>query len=405
MGLSDEQLKRTLRALRSSRKHAERGDAAAAAGVLNRVEDPELRDTFHRWAKEGRAEELKGIQPRWESSRRRKLEDVAGTAVHIQDTEDDFPRTRKWLIAGLAWKGVPEWSRYNAGGLCLRELAQQCGADWEKCGKHGYVSRLRRRHWYAPSQNKLFMNRHYVDPLGDFAKRELTGTHPQPCALWTPQCDALDMPFGLRDALWREQVHTYNLLLITTDRMVQPGLAKFLTRRDRDHAFLNGLPLWNGPKMPRLFHNLNESRPGLMAIEKGLGGNVRHLAIGVGSHLPDDPNIVFSDKERLLLKEFVWPLVHHAIYLLVSGKGDAAAGEAVQRPPERASGQMEGTEALRKEEQADAREEEQQRRAADRQAAADARALDAEALAAAQQAARGSAVGRFMRQRRAAPGA
>ncbi|KAJ9467287.1 hypothetical protein DIPPA_34438 [Diplonema papillatum] len=331
MVLKDAAFEQALKAVR--RKGGRDGNMKRLAAAVG---DSGLRQTIEGWAEHG----IREMEPAHmlASGDRFRFTDSLGQEINAnQASSENLAVGKEWLFIGVAQSGVPEFSRHNVGGLCLKELASQCGATWKKT-RHGYYCSLREQHWFKPSPGKLFINRHYEDLRAEFVKKKIMKAHPS-CSLFIPTCAVEDVPRAVAEFMFLKKFHPTRTCFISGDRYYEVGITKYRSQMERDTIFLRGvtskdrLPV---PKKMGAFHAYD-------GVSKKLG-DFRSIRVGVGSTFPDDPMVVYAEKERAFLKQYQFPLVHHCLYLL-AGDQEVMAQEAVQRSVDKARTVMENTEA------------------------------------------------------------
>ena len=325
------------KALKISKRAGKKGRYAQSARELRNAGATEFSDVVRDWAKNGTGEMR---DPALLFSGSYEFQDAAGQEMQADKSIKRWDKTtlqnKQYLIVGQATSGVPEYSRNNVGGLCLKELARMCGATWKR-EPGGYSCTLTANRWYTPSNEKKFLNRHYADQRQAFIKNKLLGLSPQ-CTLFVPTVEDYSVPREILNFMYKHKFHSDNTLFVSADRAYPLGMSKFRNNMDRDEVFLKGVPLNNMSQVKDM-----KGLKGYTEAKRKLG-NMMVLRLGVGDSFPDNPMIVFGEKERVFLHEYQLPLVHHSIFLLAAGMPPAEAQEAVQRQADVAKQHMENTE-------------------------------------------------------------
>eukprot|EP01063_Lacrimia_lanifica_P020167 TRINITY_DN27508_c0_g1_i1.p1 TRINITY_DN27508_c0_g1~~TRINITY_DN27508_c0_g1_i1.p1 ORF type:complete len:431 (+),score=133.13 TRINITY_DN27508_c0_g1_i1:99-1295(+) len=398
MVLSDKAFGEALKAIRGARKGAD----GARLKRIAKVVPESLRPEVEEWAEHG----IEGRRGYGASDEHRKHFDAMNQWVDVDREAQDmsFLKRPETLFVGVAVSGLPEYSRYNVGGVCLRELASQCGGQWRQArGKFtGYYCRMRPEMWYMPGAEKRYLNRHYEDVRAEYLKHAIMKAKPQ-SMLYVPTVPIENFANAVCDFMYEHKFHPNQLTLVAPERHYQVGQSKYIPV-GMDEVFARGLPAV-GKGASRLPRPHDIKAKGYKELRRKLKNKMKLLRVGTGAHLPDDGMIVFSEKERVFMREYQFPLLHHSMYLTAAGFGDDKIGEAVQRPVDEARITMEETENAHVHNLYEARDAEGEAREAvrqERRRAADAAAADTAAHA---RHVRASAVGRFMAKRRPAASA
>eukprot|EP01064_Diplonema_japonicum_P015329 TRINITY_DN23044_c0_g1_i1.p1 TRINITY_DN23044_c0_g1~~TRINITY_DN23044_c0_g1_i1.p1 ORF type:complete len:391 (+),score=57.50 TRINITY_DN23044_c0_g1_i1:34-1206(+) len=264
-----------------------------------------------KWAEEG----VRESEPVHPLAKQYQFNDGVGqgmqvNTLNIEDTGEGHER-REWLFVGMAQANIPEWSRQNVGGLVLKDLADQCNAKWKRY-KNGYQCVLSKEHWYTPSPQKKFLNRYYADQQAEVLKRIITQQHPK-AVLWVPACPVEEVPSALMNFMYKERFHPSRIIFVSGDRQYPVGKCQYRSNNGRDITFLSGISKKDKLPIPKSF-----DIHGYKQVKKQLG-HTRALRVGVGDHVPDDPFVVFSEKERNFVSEYQFPVIHNALFLFASG--------------------------------------------------------------------------------------
>ena len=341
MGLSEEGFNAAVKAARRAAKNP-----AAFKHLSNALRgggSAQMEEAVERWRVHG-VRDFQDESALYRAEKQR-FTDSSGQAIDaevtVKELDSSSLQRNEWLIIGFAQSGTPEWSRSNAGGLCLRELARQCDVTWKKSNSRGsgYYCNLKPSHFFKPSDKKIFLNRHYADLREQYIKLQLLGAAAPRCTLFVPTCPLEELPRTIFDFMYSNNFHSDKTCFVSADRQYNVGETKFRINCGRDKVYLEGLPL----KSNHVKHKEMYEYKGYDKVKKKLG-EMRTFRIGVGSHLPDDAMVVFSEKERVFMKEYQFPLLCHAVFLAACGYPVGQMGEAVQRGAEAAKNTMDETE-------------------------------------------------------------
>ena len=312
MVLTDDEFNRINKLVRKKVPYA--GDVYKRLGDNIKINDKTLGAEVHEWG-------VSGIKNDIDFGGIGKTGVVDGIKQEIKTLATrkgaHLRKNHKLLVVAVSLGGVPEWSRLNIGGHTLKELARQCNVSFkENRQRQTFSCKISAEKWYRPSNEKLFLNRHYEDMRAEYIKRQIIDQHPE-CTLWIPTVTQQRKAMSsLLEFMQQNNFHSHNTVILTATQSRPVGITRYTDRVDPVEQ--RGLAAHG--KMRHVAHPKGES-----VSQMGDNfGEMTYLSIGIGSAIPRDPMVVMSEKERHFYQQYQFPLIHHSLFLRACGNSKNA---------------------------------------------------------------------------------